>query len=202
MKDDSLLCFRTLPLSESIHIIDTDSMRLSQFICVDQPICQPFVIWVDKSMSFNSQENQRRATKPTFSFCYEIKQHFYLKIMSAQRSTILQRLQKLLTFLCFKTHLWWVYRHVAARDWYIEPGVETLVWYWSCLQYKDSIMEATTHCRENASIFDVSHMCGLTLKVRAQHLQSIILTAYAILTVLGWWKTVWAWEEIKVILDR
>jgi aminomethyltransferase len=32
------------------------------------------------------------------------------------------------------------------------------------IQYKDSIMEATTHCREKASIFDVSHMCGLTLK--------------------------------------
>ena len=26
-------------------------------------------------------------------------------------------------------------------------------------------MEATKHCRENASLFDVSHMCGLTLKV-------------------------------------
>ena len=26
-------------------------------------------------------------------------------------------------------------------------------------------MDATKHCRENASIFDVSHMCGLTLKV-------------------------------------
>ena len=28
-------------------------------------------------------------------------------------------------------------------------------------------MEATKHCRENASLFDVSHMCGLTLKVCA-----------------------------------
>ena len=26
-------------------------------------------------------------------------------------------------------------------------------------------MDATKHCRENGSIFDVSHMCGLTLKV-------------------------------------
>ena len=80
---------------------------------------------------------------------------------------------------------------------------ESLVWYWSCLQYKDSIMEATTHCRENASIFDVSHMCGLTLKVRAQQLQSIILSAYAIFTVLGWRKIMWGWEQtnMKVILD-
>ena len=38
---------------------------------------------------------------------------------------------------------------------------------WSMpIQYKDSIMDATKHCRENGSLFDVSHMCGLTLKVR------------------------------------
>ncbi|KXZ44287.1 hypothetical protein GPECTOR_70g518 [Gonium pectorale] len=36
---------------------------------------------------------------------------------------------------------------------------------WSMpIQYKDSIMESTIHCRKNASLFDVSHMCGLTLK--------------------------------------
>jgi len=34
------------------------------------------------------------------------------------------------------------------------------------IQYKDSIMESTIWCREHASVFDVSHMCGLTLKVR------------------------------------
>ena len=38
---------------------------------------------------------------------------------------------------------------------------------WSMpIQYKDSIMESTIWCREHASLFDVSHMCGLTLKVR------------------------------------
>ncbi len=38
---------------------------------------------------------------------------------------------------------------------------------WSMpIQYKDSIMESTTWCREHASLFDVAHMCGLTLKVR------------------------------------
>jgi aminomethyltransferase len=36
---------------------------------------------------------------------------------------------------------------------------------WSMpIQYKDSIMDATKHCREHASLFDVSHMCGVTLK--------------------------------------
>lgn len=34
------------------------------------------------------------------------------------------------------------------------------------IQYKDSIMDSTTWCRQHASLFDVSHMCGLTLKVR------------------------------------
>jgi glycine cleavage system aminomethyltransferase T len=38
---------------------------------------------------------------------------------------------------------------------------------WSMpIQYKDSIMDSTIHCRTHASLFDVSHMCGLTLKVR------------------------------------
>ncbi len=41
---------------------------------------------------------------------------------------------------------------------------------WSMpIQYKDSIMDATKHCREHGSIFDVSHMCGLTLKVGLAH---------------------------------
>jgi hypothetical protein len=33
------------------------------------------------------------------------------------------------------------------------------------IQYKDSIMDSTKHCRTDASLFDVSHMCGLTFKV-------------------------------------
>lgn len=36
---------------------------------------------------------------------------------------------------------------------------------WSMpIQYSDSIMDSTKWCRTNASLFDVSHMCGLTLK--------------------------------------
>jgi aminomethyltransferase len=34
------------------------------------------------------------------------------------------------------------------------------------IQYKDSIMEATEWCRTKCSVFDVSHMCGLTLSGR------------------------------------
>jgi len=32
------------------------------------------------------------------------------------------------------------------------------------IQYKDSIMEATQHCRTNASLFDVSHMLGSSIR--------------------------------------
>jgi len=32
------------------------------------------------------------------------------------------------------------------------------------IQYKDSIMESTVNCRQNGSLFDVSHMCGFSLK--------------------------------------
>ncbi|KAL9384238.1 hypothetical protein Peur_024561 [Populus x canadensis] len=36
---------------------------------------------------------------------------------------------------------------------------------WSMpIQYKDSIMESTVNCRQNGSLFDVSHMCGFSLK--------------------------------------
>jgi len=36
---------------------------------------------------------------------------------------------------------------------------------WSMpIQYKDSIMDSTQHCRKGAALFDVAHMCGLTLK--------------------------------------
>ncbi|KAK9816539.1 hypothetical protein WJX72_001715 [[Myrmecia] bisecta] len=36
---------------------------------------------------------------------------------------------------------------------------------WSMpLQYKDSIVESTKHARKGAALFDVSHMCGLTLR--------------------------------------
>ena len=37
---------------------------------------------------------------------------------------------------------------------------------WSMpIQYKDSLMESAQHCRKAASLFDVAHMCGLSLKV-------------------------------------
>lgn len=36
---------------------------------------------------------------------------------------------------------------------------------WSMpIQYTDSIMDSTHHCRSSASLFDVAHMCGLSLR--------------------------------------
>jgi len=49
---------------------------------------------------------------------------------------------------------------------------------WSMpIQYKDSIMDATKHCREGASLFDVSHMCGLSLKGKdaVKFLESVVV---------------------------
>lgn len=38
---------------------------------------------------------------------------------------------------------------------------------WSMpIQYADSIMDSTLNCRAQGSLFDVSHMCGLSLKGR------------------------------------
>jgi aminomethyltransferase len=38
---------------------------------------------------------------------------------------------------------------------------------WSMpIQYKDSIMDSTINCRTNGSLFDVAHMCGLSLMGR------------------------------------
>jgi aminomethyltransferase len=51
-------------------------------------------------------------------------------------------------------------------DLHVEQGGKMVPFAgWSMpIQYKDSIMDATKHCREHASLFDVSHMCGVTLK--------------------------------------
>lgn len=51
-------------------------------------------------------------------------------------------------------------------DFHVEHGGKMVPFAgWSMpIQYKDSIMESTTNCRTNGSLFDVSHMCGLSLK--------------------------------------
>jgi len=54
----------------------------------------------------------------------------------------------------------------ALYDFHVENGGKMVDFAgWSMpITYKDSIMEATKHCRTNASLFDVSHMLGSSIK--------------------------------------
>jgi aminomethyltransferase len=51
-------------------------------------------------------------------------------------------------------------------DFHVEHGGKMVPFAgWSMpIQYKDSIMDSTINCRSHGSLFDVSHMCGLSLK--------------------------------------
>ncbi|KAK2080571.1 hypothetical protein QBZ16_000425 [Prototheca wickerhamii] len=51
-------------------------------------------------------------------------------------------------------------------DFHVENGGKMVPFAgWSMpIQYKDSIIDSTLHCRSAASLFDVSHMCGVTLR--------------------------------------
>lgn len=57
-------------------------------------------------------------------------------------------------------------KKTALHDFHVANGGKMVPFAgWSMpIQYKDSIMESTLNCRQNGSLFDVSHMCGLSLK--------------------------------------
>ncbi|ERN17440.1 hypothetical protein AMTRI_Chr02g215580 [Amborella trichopoda] len=57
-------------------------------------------------------------------------------------------------------------KKTVLHDFHIENGGKMVPFAgWSMpIQYKDSIMDSTINCRENGALFDVSHMCGLSLK--------------------------------------
>lgn len=57
-------------------------------------------------------------------------------------------------------------KRTALHDFHVENGGKMVPFAgWSMpIQYKDSIMDSTVNCRTNGSLFDVSHMCGLSLK--------------------------------------
>jgi hypothetical protein len=63
-------------------------------------------------------------------------------------------------------------KKTALYDYHVAHGGKMVPFAgWSMpIQYKDSIMDATKWCRTNASLFDVSHMCGITFKVRNEAL--------------------------------
>ncbi|KAK1261024.1 hypothetical protein QJS04_geneDACA023446 [Acorus gramineus] len=57
-------------------------------------------------------------------------------------------------------------KKTALHDFHVENGGKMVPFAgWSMpIQYKDSIMDSTLNCRSNGSLFDVSHMCGLSLR--------------------------------------
>ncbi|XP_008787570.1 aminomethyltransferase, mitochondrial [Phoenix dactylifera] len=59
-------------------------------------------------------------------------------------------------------------KKTALYDFHVEHGAKMVPFAgWSMpIQYKDSIMDSTVSCRQNAGLFDVSHMCGLSLTGR------------------------------------
>ncbi|KAF5950729.1 hypothetical protein HYC85_012722 [Camellia sinensis] len=65
---------------------------------------------------------------------------------------------------CFATEA--ELKKTVLYDFHVSNGGKMVPFVgWSLpIQYKDSIMESTLNCRENGSLFDVSHMCGLSLK--------------------------------------
>ncbi|KAJ6822149.1 putative aminomethyltransferase, mitochondrial [Iris pallida] len=57
-------------------------------------------------------------------------------------------------------------KKTALHDFHVEHGGKMVPFAgWSMpIQYKDSIMDSTLNCRSAGSLFDVSHMCGLSLR--------------------------------------
>lgn len=57
-------------------------------------------------------------------------------------------------------------KKTVLYDFHVENGGKMVPFagYSMPIQYKDSIMDSTVNCRENGSLFDVAHMCGLSLK--------------------------------------
>lgn len=57
-------------------------------------------------------------------------------------------------------------KKTVLHDFHVEHGGKMVPFAgWSMpIQYKDSIMDSTLNCRAAGSLFDVSHMCGLSLR--------------------------------------
>jgi len=57
-------------------------------------------------------------------------------------------------------------KKTVLHDFHLKHGAKMVPFagYSMPIKYEDSIMDSTTHCRSVGSIFDVSHMCGMTIK--------------------------------------
>ncbi|PKU73983.1 aminomethyltransferase, mitochondrial [Dendrobium catenatum] len=74
-------------------------------------------------------------------------------------------------------------KKTALHDFHVENGGKMVPFAgWSMpIQYKDSIMDSTVNCRENGGLFDVSHMCGLSVtgKDSAAFLERLVVADVA-----------------------
>lgn len=74
-------------------------------------------------------------------------------------------------------------KKTALYDFHVANGGKMVPFAgWSMpIQYKDSIMESTINCRTNGSLFDVAHMCGLSLMGRQAipFLESLVIADVA-----------------------
>lgn len=74
-------------------------------------------------------------------------------------------------------------KKTVLHDFHVENGGKMVPFAgWSMpIQYKDSIMDSTINCRENGGLFDVSHMCGLSLtgKDSAAFLERLVVADVA-----------------------
>uniref|UniRef100_A0A0E0KVG4 Aminomethyltransferase, mitochondrial n=1 Tax=Oryza punctata TaxID=4537 RepID=A0A0E0KVG4_ORYPU len=76
-------------------------------------------------------------------------------------------------------------KKTALYDFHVAHGGKMVPFAgWSMpIQYKDTIMDSTLNCRANGSLFDVSHMCGLSLQGRQAipFLESLVVADVAAL---------------------
>lgn len=76
-------------------------------------------------------------------------------------------------------------KRTALYDFHVAHGGKMVPFAgWSMpIQYRDSIMDSTVNCRANGSLFDVAHMCGLSLKGRGAipFLESLVVADVAAL---------------------
>lgn len=56
-------------------------------------------------------------------------------------------------------------KRTALHEYHLEKGAKMVPFagYEMPIQYTDTIVDSSVFCRESASVFDVSHMCGVTL---------------------------------------
>lgn len=76
-------------------------------------------------------------------------------------------------------------KRTALHEYHLENGAKMVPFagYDMPIQYKDSIVDSSIHCRQSASVFDVSHMCGITLKGKdvLKFMHQIVVTDIAAL---------------------